>query len=494
MLDKITQFFRRWVAWNQGCQISWEKSSLQKQDMMRSRWVSWTKIANWYLNEDFNRKFNNIREKYKIYDEMRKSDAQIAATLKALKLPVEATKWTVEPAENEEWEIDDQDQEIASFCEYVLFEKLNKSWSELVEEILTMLTFWFSVFEKVYFRCEYWEWSKIGIDLKFRKQRTIERWETFDWKAWVVQVPLWWDIRDVSQWYISIPADKLLLFAHQKEWENYEWVSVLRSAYKHRYYKDYLYKFDAIRQERQAVWVPKVHINWNIPNEEQAEIEEAVKHLWAMENAYLYLPYSKEEVEVEFMDTRQVWDTKIQESIQHHDLMIARNILAQFMNLGTEWSWWSRALSEDHSDFFILSVKAIANLIVDVFNRYYIPELVRLNYDTDRIPKLKYDMEFTNTSQLVDNIVKLVNANVMLPDSNTEQYIREMLNVPKRDSEAPDELEDVELTEQQQENQDQQEVQASCCGHDHNDPATLYFNQLKDELNFEQIRKEHQKK
>ena len=55
---------------------------------------------------------------------------------------------------------------------------------------------------------------------------------------------------------VDIPAWKFVVFTFRQEGDNYEGVSVLRSSYKHWYIKDQLYRFDAVKHERQAVWIP----------------------------------------------------------------------------------------------------------------------------------------------------------------------------------------------------------------------------------------------
>jgi len=75
-------------------------------------------------------------------------------------------------------------------------------------------------------------------------------------------------------------------------------------------------------------------------------------------------------------------------SIAHHNREIAKSVLAQFLELGaTEVG--SRALSEDHSRLFMLSLEAVANTIKDGFNKYAIPQLVDLNFSVKEYPTLE---------------------------------------------------------------------------------------------------------
>jgi hypothetical protein len=81
---------------------------------------------------------------------MRRSDAQVFATLLAMELPIRSTKWFIDPGVNKDGEVDDLAWEVQDFVQRNLFEKLSMTFDNLLQEILTMLPFGFSVFEKVY--------------------------------------------------------------------------------------------------------------------------------------------------------------------------------------------------------------------------------------------------------------------------------------------------------------------------------------------------------
>lgn len=76
---------------------------------------------------------------------MRKSDAQIFATLLAMELPIRSTLWYIEPGETEdgtgEQITTDQDYIIANFVEKALFEKMEITWDDFLRQALTMTTF-----------------------------------------------------------------------------------------------------------------------------------------------------------------------------------------------------------------------------------------------------------------------------------------------------------------------------------------------------------------
>jgi len=412
--------------------------STSKKDLLNELWVSWTQIVWGFIEEDY-RSDLQWPQWVIVYDKMRKSDAQIFATLLVCELPIRQTKWYIESAESEDWKIDTKSKEITDFVYKNLFQLLENTWDDLLREILTMLPFWYSVFEKVY-----WikDWMIYLKKLSSRKQTTIQKWETEDWKPWVTQMSVWAD-DSIIDWKskssnISIPQEKLVIFTFRQEWLNYEWASILRSAYKHWYIKDKLYKFDAVRHERQSVWIPLIYLPRNATPDDKLEAQRIVRNVRSTEQTWIVMPWPKEDWWLfEFADTKADKSTDLFESIKHHNREIAKNVLAQFLELWDTQSG-SRALWEDQSDLFLLSLWAIANQIRDTFNKNIIPELVDINFDDTKwyYPELKYENLWrTDYNSLIENITKLTSNWILWVDEALEIYIRELLSLPTKQKE-----------------------------------------------------------
>jgi len=78
-----------------------EPTPISKKDYSEVFGVSGTPIVYGYISEEQN---NKLRGQYgaKTFDEMRKTDAQVNASLLTMELPIRSTKWRVEPAQNED--------------------------------------------------------------------------------------------------------------------------------------------------------------------------------------------------------------------------------------------------------------------------------------------------------------------------------------------------------------------------------------------------------
>lgn len=413
----------------------------KKDEFLNAAWKSGTQLIDWIINEEYNAdlSWQSWIEKFEM---MRKSDAQVFATLLAMELPIRSTAWKVLPATNEDGETDDAAREVQRFVQKNLFEKMSSTWNQFLQEALTMLPFWFSIFEKVYWIDA--EWMIFLKKLWFRKQNTIFKRQQEDGTAGIQQVLPEATFEWPEKWKqtVNIPASKLLVFSFRREGDNYAWTSVLRSAYKHRYIKDKLYRYDAIKHERQAVWIPVIYWPTDMDDDDLAEAQRIVWNIRSNESTGVVMPGSKDDWWLlEFADMKANSWSDLFESIKHHNREIAKNILAQFLELGDTASW-SRSLSEDQSDLFLLSLTAVAQQIEDVVNRFLIPELVDLNFDVEDYPKIQFaKLGDTDYQKFATMLATLTGASLLTPDENIEDFIREEVGLPAR---IKDEMKDGE--------------------------------------------------
>ncbi|MFA9262981.1 MAG: hypothetical protein ACEQSB_06585, partial [Undibacterium sp.] len=227
-------------------------------------------------------------------------------------------------------------------------------------------------------------------DLSQRLARTVYKWNREEDGRYGITQMLYLN-DEGKDFNVQLNADKIVTFTFRREGANMEGVSVLRSAYKHWYIKDTLYKLDAVKHERQAVGIPVITLPAVHEESDEQEAEDILSNLRATEKSFVVLPSPEWTFEFAQMGASSVLDTE--KSIIHHNTQIVQNILAGFLDLGKTGGGGSYALSEDQSSLFLLSLTALANQICDVFNRHVIPELVDLNFDVaegQRYPKLTF--------------------------------------------------------------------------------------------------------
>lgn len=381
-------------------------------------------------SEEYNPDFY-WRDGIKIYEQMLRSDGQIRAMRMVVENPIKRAIWSIEPGSEAP-----RDKEIASFVESCLFHDMryttatgrqrHQSWSQILHHILMHLWYGFMTFEIDWRIEDGWvKWAKWEPLLP----RTIWRW-------WVgpdteLEGVQQWTFKDYNYAFTDIPADKLLLFAHQQEGANFEGLSLLRTAYKHWWYKQNFEKIEAIGIERNAVVPPIITLPNNFTNADVAAAQTLGANMRASELGYATLPPGWL---LDYPAHMQPFTAQVQPAIQYHDVMIARNVLAQFINLGSTETG-AYALAEAQQEMFLEALEAVTDYICDTINADAIQRLVDYNYDNVEVyPRLRASaLANADITQLADAVSKLKarDANFLTPDPEMEDYLREQMHFPK---------------------------------------------------------------
>lgn len=358
----------------------------------------------------------------KKYDEMRRSDAQVRASLRLLKTPVLAGKWNVQPASQSV-----RDTNAAEFVRRCIWEFMSISWNDILTNALLMLDFGYFCFEKV--------WEERYIDgqrrivwkkLSPRHPMDIQEWK-YDERggpAAIVMEPY----DPFRQPEIEIPIDKLLVFTNEREAGNIQGTSALRSAYKHFYFKDNLYKIDAIQKERHGIGVPVIKLPPNFNKLDAQLADEIGRNLRVNEKAHVVLP-PMWELEFAKLEGNPVDAVT---SIEHHNRMISVNVLGGFIE--------KTSSGDDKSDheIFLKASRYIADQVRDVFNKYAIPQLIDFNFERVGYPQLivRRVGEVTDWRTLSFAIRNMIGADVLRSDDDLEDWARDEMDLPLKDKET----------------------------------------------------------
>jgi phage gp29-like protein len=363
------------------------------------------------LSEDYNPKLNGDSAN-KIYEEMRRGDATVSASLDAIKLPIMGADFTVDAASD-----DRKDRDVADF----VYDELHHSidWDKFLGEALTFLDFGFALFEMVFESHQMNGRDRIGLaKLGYRKQTTIAAWETADHQPGVTQRS--WDGKEAS-----IPEIKLIRFTRKQEGDNYQGISILRAAYRHWYIKDKLYKIDAVGHERQAVGILDVTTPPGATDKDKKKMRQLARNLRANQESYLEHP---EGWVVQFLNNQGSSMRDVEPSINHHDRQIMKNVLAQFLEIGSAGSSGTRNVSEDQSRLFELAVQHVAKQIVSQLQNTVVRALVDLNFTNVEYPTLRVsNISDDNIPVISEAIKKFVDAGVIQPRAEDENTVRRMV-------------------------------------------------------------------
>lgn len=383
--------------------------------------------------QDFNSIFHG-QKGIKIYEEMRRTDGTVNAVLSALKLPVLTAEKMIESADAE----DERQNEIAEFIRWNLFDKLEGGFDAFLQEAMCYLDFGFYYFEKVY------EIKDGMVTLKKLAPRLPSA-----HYLWVMQKNL--EVPGITQFLPTykngqnitpeIPMTKLVLFTNKKEGDNYEGTSILRSAYKHWYYKENLYRIDGVKHERGA-GILTIGLPGGSTDTDKSDAQEIGRRFKLNEQAYVIKPSKEWEVDLLTKGFGDQGDALMQ-SVAHHNRQITANILAMFLDLGAN-STGSYALSKDQTDFFQLSLKAITTYVATVLNEQLIKEMVVLNFGEQKsYPQLRFgkigSIDYAEMSTALNT---LVTAGLIKTNPELKVWVHKTFGLPEV---TPEDFEDEEI-------------------------------------------------
>lgn len=359
-----------------------------------------------------------------VYDQMRRSDGQVAAVLQAMKLPIRSAKWYVEA--DKDAENADLAEQIADFVQDNLMGGMKYSWDDHLREALTMLEFGFSIFEKVY-RYDTWKGKQVVMLDKYAPRTASSIWRfPQDEEYKIVQVQ---QINYMTGQVVDIPIEKCRVYTYNREGENIVGQSVLRPAYKHWYIKDALYSIMSVGIEKALIGTPYATLPPGTSQEDRDRVLALLNAVRVSEESGFTIP---DGVLVNVLEGKKSPIDALP-FIEHHDTLIARSVLAQFINLGTmsSASGGSYALGNTMVDMFVMGLEAIANYIQNEIQRD-IEQLVVWNFGEDApIPKLKHkNISFQDMNQLATALNQLGSGHLLTPDEDVENHIRDMFGIP----------------------------------------------------------------
>jgi len=378
-----------------------------------------------FIRAEYNRDLMGIKGLQK-YDQMRRGDGTVRGTLRLVKTPVLAARWFMEPGKGPNGKIRPKDKKIAEFVWKCLTEYMSISWSQFIIESLLMCEFGYYMFEKV--------WEPRIIDGKYqivwkklapRHPMDVKEWK-YDTAGGPKSVCFWPPNGNGYDQEVMIDISKMLVFTFDKEAGNIEGISLLRSTYKHWYYKEQLYKIDAIQKERHGIGIPMITLPPGFSPQDRGLAEQMGRNLRTNERAHVVLPPNWELIMLKLEG--QPVDALA--SIEHHDKQIEKSILAAFLADTGQGS------KDVDLDLFLKATRFIADIVCQTVNDYAIKELVDFNFTGVKdYPKLRARRigESADWRTLSFAIRNFVGANIIRPDDVLEANIREEMDLPPAD-------------------------------------------------------------
>jgi phage gp29-like protein len=382
------------------------------------------------LQEDYNPLFDG-KSGLVLYDQMDRSDGQVGAAGDIIKLPIRAANWRVIPPEK----ATATEKQIAEEANFALFGEgiwpAGEGWDFHLRHLLSRVTHGFGMLEKI------WMFDEDRGILRWRRlaprlPRTVDR--------FIVNPD--GTLREIIQYvamagtgayeYKTIPAEYAILSVRERDGDNYFGKSIYRRLYKHWFYKDEAYRIDGIRLDRFGVGIPvaKIEEGHILEEDELNEIELLLQALRSHERAYIIEP-PKVTFRIMVPEGGHGGVTGLMESVEHHDTMIVRGILAQFMSSHAEGLNTNR--TRTLADIFLHALKAEArSLAVDLSSQALRP-FCDLNFNMlgSRYPQIEVTgIGDLTADQFAASLAPLVSARVITPEDSLEDVIRKVFGLP----------------------------------------------------------------
>lgn len=373
------------------------------------------------------------------YDQMLRTDSVTSVGLRAAKAPILGADYYFEPASDEQ-----QDADISEFISFTVRNALSQPFLATLGKICRNFQDGTSIFETVFEERD-WRPTRKGANTKqytmlkklaYRPTITIQEIDTDDNGGPVQIIQNAIDSKGNTK-EVKIPIEKAIVFPIG-DVDDLFGLSLLRSAYPHWYYKNYLYKIDAIQKERHGIGIPAGSLPPGYKDKDRDLLVQMVRNLRTNEKAEVVLP---EGYEIKFLKPEGNL-VDVLKSAGTHDVLILLNFMAEFMMLGLEssGSGGGRATGAAQLDIFYKSSWYLANLICDSFNTYLIPKLVTYNFDTDQYPLMQVRNigQTRDLQQLAAALANVTDKELIVPDDSTENWVRDIFDMPRRTAPRPE--------------------------------------------------------
>lgn len=370
----------------------------------------------------------------RVFAKMGREDAQVTSVLRAVTLPIRRATWFVEPNGA-------PDDIVAAVCEDLRLrakgEDPNKpfaprtgrvSWEKHLEQALKAMQFGHMFFEQVY---------EPGADGREHLVKLAPRWPgTID----AINVDDDGGLMSIRQTAAAgarrgddvreIPVDRLVAYVFDDEGSQWTGKSVLRPAYKHWKLRDSLLRLELSTLDRNGMGVP-VYTGSEVardPDKDLADGQGIVEGFRAGEHAGASIPAGSK---LQLLGTSgQLVSPR--EAINYHDSMIAKSVLAHFLNL--EGKGGSYALAETQSDLFIQSLQTTAEWLADIATQHVVEDLVRVAFPdhTGLVPRVTFDPIASKKEISAADLAGLKNAGLILGDKDLEEDLRRRYTLPPK--------------------------------------------------------------
>lgn len=399
---------------------------IARREVGAARTVSNTALAedNWALR---------FPASSRVFAKMGREDAQVKSVLRAVMLPIRRATWYLEPngapdevvslvAEDLRMQVkgEDPNKPVAARTGRV-------SWDKHLEDALRALQFGHMFFEQVY---------EPGRDGRDHLVKLAPRWPG---TITDIQVAADGGLSSIRQRAaagvkkaesVEIPVSRLVGYVFDDVGSQWIGQSVLRPAYKHWKLRDELLRMELNAVDRNSMGVP-VYEGSELALDADSDLKNGQKIVEAFRAGKSSGASIPAKAKLSLVGVSgQVMSPR--EAITYHDNMIAKSVLAHFLNL--EGKGGSYALAETQSDLFIQSLQTTAEWIADVATQHVVEDLVRVAFPEHGglMPRITLDPIASKKEIQPGDLAQLKNAGLILADKDLEEDLRRRYVLPPK--------------------------------------------------------------
>lgn len=365
-----------------------------------------------------------------IFAKMVREDSQVRSVISAITLPIVRASWWLDPngadPEVVQHVASDLRLDVLGENKTINQQRLSTgiSWTAHLQQALRALQFGHMFFEQVY---------RVGDDGKEHLHKLAPRWPGTITK---INVDTDGGLRSVVQSGTGIsgkreiPVSSLVAYAYEDMGGSWIGESVLRPAYKHWQTRDRLMRLEYDILERNGMGVP-IYTGSEFADNKDKDLQfgnEMAQGLRSGSASGGSIPFGSK-LNILGVDGQLV---SPREAIRYHESMIAKTVLAHFLNLESKGG--SYALADVQSSFFVQSLQTTADWISTVANQHVVEDLVDVAYPgyEGNIPKIICDPIASKKELSATDLATLKREGLIFGDSVLEEHLRRVYNMPAK--------------------------------------------------------------
>lgn len=366
----------------------------------------------------------------RVYAKMAREDAQVKSVINAVCLPIRRADWWLDPngADDEIVQHVSNDLRLNVLggmpFDSSVSHSAHLSWKSHVEQALKALVYGHMFFEQVY---------EVGADGKEHLRKLAPRWPGTISKIHVAKDG---GLLGITQYGAEgmdpekpqIPVENLVAYVHDDEGGEWYGTSILRPSYKHWSLRDQLLRLELTILDRNGMGLP-VYRGSDFSKNPDSDLENGQRIVEAArsgESSGASIPAGSD-LKILGVSGQLV---SPREAITYHDRMIAKAVLAHFLNLDSQGG--SFALASTQADLFVQALQTIAEWIADVATQHIVEDLVRLAYPdyTGPLPRITCDPIASRKEYTPEQLTSLATSKVIFTDSVLDEHVRRVGGLP----------------------------------------------------------------